>query len=81
MASGEILVVGPSLAAPPFRAVREPPLQDPHPFLAEFLVLRQFPWRPPTNPKACAAPVPEVSQPIPRTHVLPHAFTTTGAEY
>ena len=42
MASGEILGVGAPLAAPSFQRVREPPLQDPHRFMAEFLVLRQF---------------------------------------
>src|SRR5208283_4706624 len=42
MASGEILGVGAPLAAPSFQGVREPPLQDPHRFMAESLVLRQF---------------------------------------
>gem|GEM_PF-6756024 len=42
MDSREILGVGAPLTAPSFRAVREPPLQDPHHFPTEFLVLRQF---------------------------------------
>jgi len=43
MAFGEILVVGAPLAAPPFRAVREPPLQGLHHLQPEFPVLRQSP--------------------------------------